>query len=398
MFATRSAVVFKAWSPGSVLSKRVPCALAARLFGSEYPMVDKDFDMFRALSPKQISPKTDYMIAGRQFLPGSKGPGFPKLLRKPREGFPFAVQAYPDPSFSIEQWASQSRQFIDENLPRYGAILLRGLPLRESSDVSDFALSLGYEAMKYPGGGAADRSLHDAAASVYTASNEPPEFTIELHHELGYLPTYPRKLVFFCVQEPAEGCGGLTVISDNKEFTSRLDPQLIQKLKEKHIRYIHKLPDESVTNYVSWQQTLKTKDKKEAEEFLTRGGYEYCWHKSRDTLTFWNTLPAFIPHPETGESIWFNSVHISHISGLLESPMFPGYDKMHTVYVWNAQYGDGSDIEPEVIQHIRACYWQSTVGFQWKTSDVLVVDNMAVQHGRLSFQGDRKILAFLLAN
>ena len=61
----------------------------------------------------------------------------------------------------------------------------------------------------------------------------------------------------------------------------------------------------------------------------------------------------------------------------------------------NTRYGDGSDIEPEVLQHLRVAAWACAVGFKWQNGDLLVLDNRAVVHGRLGFMGDRKILVYL---
>lgn len=69
-----------------------------------------------------------------------------------------------------------------------------------------------------------------------------------------------------------------------------------------------------------------------------------------------------------------------------------------SLYPAHAMYGDGTEIEPEVIQHIRATNWQCTVGFQWRSGDVAVVDNLAVMHARLSFTGKRRILSFLTSD
>jgi len=149
---------------------------------------------FKLLSPEEISPKMEYKIACRKWLPGSQGEGFPKYLNKAREGFPYTLEALPNNEHSLSDWAQIASQVIDDNLAKYGTMVLRGLPLVESEEISQFSKALPYQAMSYPGGGGADRSLHDENAQVYTASNEPPEFTIELHNELAYLPTFPRKV------------------------------------------------------------------------------------------------------------------------------------------------------------------------------------------------------------
>lgn len=66
-------------------------------------------------------------------------------------------------------------------------------------------------------------------------------------------------------------------------------------------------------------------------------------------------------------------------------------------YPAHTYYGDGSDIEPEVIQHIRATSWACAVGFRWRRGDLLAMDNLTVQHARIGFTCPRKILTFLVA-
>ena len=60
-------------------------------------------------------------------------------------------------------------------------------------------------------------------------------------------------------------------------------------------------------------------------------------------------------------------------------------------------YEDGSDIEPAVMQHILAAGWSCAVGFKWKKGDLSVLDNLAVQHGRVGFKGERKLLDYMTA-
>ena len=57
----------------------------------------------------------------------------------------------------------------------------------------------------------------------------------------------------------------------------------------------------------------------------------------------------------------------------------------------NTLYGDGSAIEVDVIQHIREVTWRNAYGIQLLRGDILVMDNMFVQHGRLAYSGPRKV-------
>ena len=64
----------------------------------------------------------------------------------------------------------------------------------------------------------------------------------------------------------------------------------------------------------------------------------------------------------------------------------------------HTRYGDGSEIEPAVLQHIRAVSWSCAVGFQWQQGDLLVFDNLLAQHARLGFTGERKLLLSMTEN
>ena len=77
---------------------------------------------------------------------------------------------------------------------------------------------------------------------------------------------------------------------------------------------------------------------------------------------------------------------------------FKDYNLPSHQYAYQTYYGDGSEVEPAVLQHIRAVTWSCAVGFRWQNGDVLVVDNLTVQHARMSFIGQRRILAVLSVN
>jgi phosphoribosylformylglycinamidine (FGAM) synthase-like enzyme len=134
---------------------------------------------------------------------------------------------------------------------------------------------------------------------------------------------------------------------------------------------------------------------KEAERHLEEGGLSYQWNTD-DSLFYWRNLPATIHHPNTGEKVWFNQATAHHCTYLKFSPMFDGITfESDSQYPTHTTYGDGTEIEPEVIQHIRKIDWQCTVGFPWKNSDMLVVDNLKAMHARLSYTGKRRILVYM---
>ena len=58
----------------------------------------------------------------------------------------------------------------------------------------------------------------------------------------------------------------------------------------------------------------------------------------------------------------------------------------------NTYYGDGSAIEPSVLNELREAYQQELVIFSWRRGDILMVDNILTAHGRRPFVAPRKIV------
>ena len=61
----------------------------------------------------------------------------------------------------------------------------------------------------------------------------------------------------------------------------------------------------------------------------------------------------------------------------------------------NAQYADGSLIDPGTLAIVREVVQQETKPHVWRKGDVLVLDNMLMAHGRRRFRGPRRIAAAL---
>ena len=57
----------------------------------------------------------------------------------------------------------------------------------------------------------------------------------------------------------------------------------------------------------------------------------------------------------------------------------------------NAFYGNGRPLEEAALDEIRQACRDEQVAFPWERGDVLLLDNMAVAHGRTPYSGERKI-------
>ncbi|HEX6285127.1 MAG TPA: TauD/TfdA family dioxygenase, partial [Pyrinomonadaceae bacterium] len=94
----------------------------------------------------------------------------------------------------------------------------------------------------------------------------------------------------------------------------------------------------------------------------------------------------------TRETIWFNHAVFFNIHSLdkaARDSLRAGVDDFDLPF--NTFYGDGSPIEPSVVEEIYEVYRQEQVAFDWQAGDILMLDNMLVAHGREPFVAPREI-------
>jgi alpha-ketoglutarate-dependent taurine dioxygenase len=119
---------------------------------------------------------------------------------------------------------------------------------------------------------------------------------------------------------------------------------------------------------------------------------EFEW-KSGNRLRTRQTCQAVSTHPKTGKLVWFNQAHLFHVSGLERQ----AYDSLLEEFdeadlPRNAFFGDGSPIDPNVLDKIRHAYAQEETVFTWQKHDILMLDNMLVAHGRRPYAGTRRVV------
>ena len=250
---------------------------------------------------------------------GSTGGGFPEFLGEPTESFPHGVFVNNPHQASLAELTAKCMEYVEENITDNPAILFRNLPAQSSQDFSVIAQGIPWKRLTYEGG-ASFRTKIDDNVGTYTANNDPDEISIDPHNEMSYTQVYPSKVsnaggespsggrgkkrgrklqvhlitvtfpfpifeglfshplaifkmliiiptlltpqvFFFCVQEPADGCGGETPLVKNSELLSALDPNIVKRFEEKQVRYVRYLPDKCNEEYLNWQHVYQTDDR-----------------------------------------------------------------------------------------------------------------------------------------
>jgi hypothetical protein len=279
-----------------------------------------------------------------------------------------------------EEYQEDIRNLIDEN----GAVLVRGLKVPGTAQFGKILSTLfGAELVEYVYRSTPRTELR---GNVYTATEYPAAEVIPQHNENSYSRHWPNRIGFMCIL-PSE-TGGETPIGDSRLIYNMLPESVRQKFEEKGVMYVRNYS----TLDLPWSVVFQTQDKSEVEAYCSANDLKFEWLPN-DTLRTIQINPASAVHPRTGEKLWFNQAHLFHASSL-------GKEICETLVASlgeenlprNSYYGDGSPIEPEVLELIRSAYDQTKIKFRWAKNDLLLLDNMLFTHGREPYTGPRKVL------
>jgi alpha-ketoglutarate-dependent taurine dioxygenase len=223
--------------------------------------------------------------------------------------------------------------------------------------------------------------------NIYTSTEYPPELTISMHNELSYAATWPSRLLFFC--EQAAQTGGATPVVDGARWLGSLDPE-IRETFAKGVRYTQNLHG-GMGLGKSWQETFETDDRASVEAYLADANATWNW--TADNLRISQVRPATTRHPVTGEEVWFSQFDQWHPAGLGDKAAAALARIMDEEELpQSVAFGDGSPIPDEYAVQVRDQGLSAAVDVDWRTGDVLLIDNVLVGHGRRSFTGQRRVL------
>jgi len=302
---------------------------------------------------------------------------------KSAKTLPLVIQLAED-KVNLVAWATNNREFLKTQLLKHGAILFRNFNVSTVTEFEQFIRAISGELLEYR-----ERSSprSQVSGNVYTSTDYPANQSIFPHNEHSYSLTWPMKLFLFCVT-PAQQ-GGETPIADCRQILQRIDPKIVERFVQKKWMYTRNFGDGFG---LSWQTVFQTTDRLKVEEYCRYNGMESEW-KSGNRLRTRQVRNPVARHPQTGELIWFNHAtffHVSTLESTIREVLLAEFEEEDLPN--NTYYGDGSPIEPSVLDELRQAYLEETVAFRWQEGDILMLDNMLVAHSRTPFLGTRKVL------
>lgn len=273
---------------------------------------------------------------------------------------------------------------IDELLVRNKALVFRdwGIAPSELDQIMDLLLP---NRLAYVHGTTPRTKVGE---NVYTSTEYPEAFTITMHNELSYAATWPTRLFFYC--ETPSATGGATPVVDGARWLASIDEEVREAFRPGLI-YKQNLHG-GLGLGKSWQDSFEVDSKDAAEAILAETGATWEWRPDGG-LRISQPAPALIRHPVTDDEVWFNQSDQWHIGGLDEeyaqalAAMMPEED-----YPQSVTFADGASIPVEWVRHVRDCGLEAAIDVDWRAGDLMVIDNVAVGHGRRPYTGARRIL------
>ncbi|WP_084800620.1 TauD/TfdA family dioxygenase [Promicromonospora kroppenstedtii] len=246
----------------------------------------------------------------------------------------------------------------------------------------------GLEAMEYIGGNSPRKKLADA---VYTSTEYPNRQTLSLHQELSYEVKVPQLLVFVCVDPPSTG--GETPLCDASELLEALPRRIVSDFASRGVRYSQLLPHDGRRPGKTWMEQYQTDSRAECEAHLAKRKVSFLWEENGD-LRIIRHRPGLRAHRETGSALWFNQadqwdprMSMSERERNVFERMFGPNAIPHSV-----SYGDGEEIELHDLRQVRDLALNLAAKPKWARGDVIALDNQQHMHGRMPFEGNRRIL------
>ena len=290
----------------------------------------------------------------------------------------------------VHKWLGENKERLLEQLSRHGAILFRGLPVNSDSDFDSVIRSFGLKNFTYA------ESLSNAVRRnrterVFTANEAPASVSIFLHHEMAQTPIYPSKLFFYC--EQAAHSGGATPLCRSdillQELTKQA-PEFVAACLKLGVRYSNVMPnidDLESGQGRSWRSTLSTDDKSAAEDKLRKLGYQWEWLEQDSLRVTTAVLPA-VRETDNGRQVFFNQLIAA----------FRGWKDTRNATEKSIRFGDDSAISTQAMAKAIHIGDELSFDIPWQSGDVALVDNFLVMHGRRPFEGQRRVLASLIAD
>ncbi|KAG0499782.1 hypothetical protein HPP92_004473 [Vanilla planifolia] len=275
------------------------------------------------------------------------------------------------------------RETLIAALDRYSALLFRGFKVNSVADFELVVEAFGWEAYPVPQKGMTTRTKF--SDRVYSTNDAAPEYLINFHHEMSLRPTMPSKVLFYC-SEPSPQGGETSLVSSDvvlQTMEQRM-PEFVAKAAKLGLFYcmISASDAEAGSPIVinkSWKSALGTQDEAEAVKRATE-------MLSCNSIRFLG---------EGRAEVTVGPLNPIGVSGEKRAWLVPLLGYNETMENVSNKFSDGSAVPEEALRIYKEILDENHVNIKWQKGDVLLFDNLVVQHARRPGEPPRLILGSL---
>ena len=227
----------------------------------------------------------------------------------------------------------------------------------------------------------------------------------------------PDRLFFACLVAPEAGSGE-TPLCDFRAVWAALPEALRARFVERGLRHVRNYAapgsEGDALQLKGWDAMFGTEDRAQVEARCAAEGFAPEWLPDGG-LRLVSTQPVFRDHPVTGERAWHQPPdhlppqyrappELRRIAAFRPTERHAGLvrfataldaelrakpadeQSMHTTHL------DGGEIDEADVEAVRDAVWAHQVVERWQVGDIVAIDNHAVSHGRLPYEGERHIV------
>ena len=281
-------------------------------------------------------------------------------------------------------WAAEHREALRAIVAEHGAVLVRGLGLRDAADTSAVFRQLATNLMAEKEAFARRQVYADG---VYSSATWPANQPMCMHHELSYRLEVPSLLLFACLGAPTRG--GATAVSDSPTVLDALPKDLTERFEREGWLLARSYNDEIGATL---PEAFGTEDRGAIESYCRANAIEFAWQPDGELRTR-QRRSAVVRHPVTGERCFFNQIAFLNewtIAAEIREYLVDVYGAEGLPF--NTAFGSGEPLAEEIVELINSVYEAKTVREPWQPGDLMLVDNIRTAHSREPYVGPREIL------
>lgn len=245
-------------------------------------------------------------------------------------------------------------------------LLFRGFEV-DTEDFKKFTELFSTNFVSYVGG-AYSREMINGDKTLLSVTGGKLAFPVPLHGEMYYRKHRPNIIWFYCASPALKD--GETTVCDGIQIYKQLSTSTQELFHEKRLKYIRTYPTDI------WQKIYQTDDLSHVETVCKDNDMQL--EANSEQITTHYIAPAIQPSRCGKHQVFINNilpVVTQEINGNTSSLV---------------RFEDDAKIPESVINEIKTITEQLIHLVSWQKSDILMIDNTRLMHGRRSFADNQR--------